>query len=336
MPDVNRVLRWLDKFQQRHRPLAFTYGVIKKFGDDQGGNLAALLTYYGFLSLFPLLLVMVTILSYVLQDNPDLQQDILESAVADLPVLGDQIRTNIGSVRGSGISLVLGILVTFYGGLGVANAAQDTMNRIWAVPFHKRPGFFPRIARSLALIGMFGIVILFTTILTSVGTAAGSVNVELRVVLPIIAFVFNIGLFALAFRVLTARDVSWREVFPGAVIAALGYGILQAIGGALLTRQLSGMSETYGAFALVIGLLVWIFLLARVTIYAAEVNAVHVHKLWPRSLTQPPLTAGDTRAYEVYAKVETRRPGAHVHIEMPADEIPGDEIPDEENVQGTS
>jgi uncharacterized BrkB/YihY/UPF0761 family membrane protein len=123
MPDVDRVLRSLDRFQQRHRPLAFIFGVIKKFGDDQGGNLAALMTYYGFLSLFPLLLVLVTIMSYVLEDNADLQRSILQSALADFPVIGDQIRNNIGSVRGSGVGLLVGILVTFYGGLGIARAS---------------------------------------------------------------------------------------------------------------------------------------------------------------------------------------------------------------------
>src|SRR2546430_1753623 len=127
MPDLQRVVRRIDEFQQRHRPLAFLFAVVKKFGDDQGGNLAALITYYGFLSLFPLLLVLVTVLGFVLQNNPDLRDDILNSAVAQFPIIGDQIRNNVGSVRGSGLGLAVGILVTFYGGLGVCNAAQDAM-----------------------------------------------------------------------------------------------------------------------------------------------------------------------------------------------------------------
>jgi YihY family inner membrane protein len=323
MPDVSRLLRAIDRFQQRHRPLAFGFGVIKKFGDDQGGNLAALMTYYGFLSLFPLLLVMVTVLSYVLDDNPDLQRDILNSALADFPVLGDQIRNNIGSVRGNGIGLIIGILVTFYGGLGIANSVQDAMNRVWSVPHHSRPGFFPRIARSLALIGVLGLGILFTTFLATVAAASGNVNGEVRVMTAFAAFVFNIGLFALAFKALTAKKLAWTDVLPGALIAAFGYGVLQVIGGALLTRQLKGMSETYGVFAAVIGLLLWIFLLARVTIYAAEVNAVRTHKLWPRSFNPPPLTDGDQRAFEMYARVEGRRKGERIHVELPEDEIQG-------------
>lgn len=323
MPDVDRVLRSLDKFQQRHRPLAFLFGVIKKFGDDQGGNLAALMMYYGFLSLFPLLLVLVTVMSYVLEDNPDLQSSILNSALADFPVIGDQIRNNITSVRGSGIGLLVGALITFYGGLGIANATQDAMNRVWSVPHHSRPGFFPRILRSLALIGMLGLGILFTTVLGAVSAASGNVNGELRIATALAAFGFNILLFAIAFKVLTAHAVSWNDVLPGAMVAAFGYGVLQAIGTTLVTQQLKGASQTYGVFAAVIGLLLWIFLVARVTIYAAEINAVRTHELWPRSLVQPPLTDGDARAFKLYARVEGRRKGEKIHVELPEDEVEG-------------
>ena len=156
MPDFQRAVRRVDEFQQRHRPLAFVFAVVKKFGDDQGGNLCALITYYGFMSLFPLLLVLVTVLGFVLQGNPGLRHDILNSAVTDFPVIGDQIKHSVGSVRGSGVGLAVGIVFTFYGGLGVANAAQDAMNRIWEVPMRARPGFVPRVLRSLALIGTIG------------------------------------------------------------------------------------------------------------------------------------------------------------------------------------
>src|SRR3954452_2595734 len=164
MPDFTRVINRIDAFQQRHTPLAFVFAVIKKFGDDQGGNLAALLTYYGFLSIFPLLLVLVTVLGYVLADNPKLQSDIVNSAVAELPILGDQIRSNVHSLRGNGIGLFVGVLITFYGALGFANAAQNALNRVWEVPMSVRSGFFPRLARSLGLMGTLGLAILVTTV----------------------------------------------------------------------------------------------------------------------------------------------------------------------------
>ncbi len=316
MPDFQRAVRRIDEFQQRHRPLAFVFAVVKKFGDDQGGNLCALITYYGFMSLFPLLLVLVTVLGFVLEGNPGLRDDILNSAVTDFPIIGDQIQRNVGSVRGNGLGLAIGIIFTFYGGLGVANAAQDAMNRIWEVPMRARPGFLPRVLRSLALIGTIGLGIIITSVLSGIGGGTGNLGAWVRIAAVGIAFVLNVGLFALAFRVLTAREVTWGDVWPGAVIAAIGWEVLQAVGGAFVSHQLKGMSETYGVFAIVIGLLLWIFLQARVVLYAAEVNVVRAHHLWPRSIAPPPLTDGDKRAYAAYAETEERRPEERVEVDI--------------------
>ena len=323
MPDVQKVIKRIDAFQQRHRPLAFTFGVIKKFGDDQGGNLAALITYYGFLSLFPLLLVTVTVLGYVLHGHPGLQDDILNSALADFPIIGAQIKGNVGSVRGSGIALAIGLLGTFYGGLGIANAAQDAMNRVWEVPMRARPGFLPRIARSLALIGTLGLGILVTTVLSGIGGGTGGLGVWIRVAALCLGFGLNVLLFVIAFRVLTSRELSWREVLPGAIVAAVGWEILQAVGGAFVAHALKGSSQMYGSFALVLGLLAWIFLQARIVVYAAEVNVVKAHRLWPRSIAPPPLTEADKRAYDAYAKTEERRPDERVDVEIPVEEPQG-------------
>jgi YihY family inner membrane protein len=315
MPDLQRTVRRIDDFQQRHRPLAFVFAVVKKFGDDQGGNLAALITYYGFLSIFPLLLVLVTVLGFVLQSHPGLRDDILNSAVAQFPIIGDQIRQNVKTVRGSGLGLAIGILVTFYGGLGVCNAAQDAMNRVWEVPMRERPGFLPRTLRSLELLGTIGLGILATTVLSGIG-AGSSVAAWMRVGAIVVAFAVNVGLFLLAFRVLTVRDVAWRDLWPGAVIAAVGWQVLQAVGGALVSHQLKGMQQTYGLFAFVLGLLAWIFLEARIVLYAAEVNVVRAQHLWPRSIAPPPLTEGDKRAYVAYAETEERRPEEDVQVEI--------------------
>ena len=307
VPDVQRFVRRLDSFQQCHRPAAFVYAVVKKFGDDQGGNLSALITYYGFVSLFPLLLVLVTVLSYVLQHNPSLQHDILNSALADFPIVGDQIRTNIGSVQGSGIALVVGIIGTFYGGLGIANAAQDAMNRVWEVPMAKRPGFLPRLGRSLVLIATLGAGILITTVVSGIGGSSLGLGFLGRVGVIALGLVFNVALFAFAFRLLTARSLSWGDVLLGAVVAGIGWEVLQALGGAFVSHTVKGMSATYGLFAIVLGLLAWIFLQARVVVYAAEINVVRAERLWPRSIA-PPTTEADSRAQETYIERERRAP----------------------------
>ncbi len=149
------------------------------------------------------------------------------------------------------------------------------------------------------MIGTLGLGVIVTTVLSGVGGGTGSLGGWVRIGVIGVAFALNVGLFALAFRVLTARDVTWGEVWPGAVIAAVGWEVLQAIGGAFVSHQLKGMSQTYGLFAIVIGLLLWIFLQARIVLYAAEVNVVRAQHLWPRSIAPPPLTDGDKRAYAV-------------------------------------
>jgi YihY family inner membrane protein len=304
--DVQRYLHAVDEFQQRRRFVAFPFAVVKKFGDDQGGNLAALIAYYGFLSLFPLLLVLFTVLGFVLHGHSGLQHDLRTSALADFPIIGDQISANVTSVRGSGIGLAIGVVGTLWGGLGIANAAQNAMNRVWDVPITARPGFFPRIGRSFALLATIGVGILATTLLSGVGSASGGIGMGVRVLAFAVSIALNVGLFLVAFHVLTARAVGWRDFVPGAVFAAVGWEILQVLGGLYVSHTLKGMTQTYGLFAIVLGLLAWIFLQAQLIVYAAEINVVRLHHLWPRSFAPPPLTNADRRAYEDHASAEVR------------------------------
>jgi len=268
------------------------------------------MTYYGFLSLFPLLLVLVTIMSFVLHGNETLQHDILNSALANFPIIGTDIKNSLGRVHGTGLGLIVAIAITFYGGLGIANVAQDAMNRVWEVPMQVRPGFFPRLLRSLGLIATLGLGILVTTALSTLGGGAHGLAFGVRVLSILLGFFLNILLFSLAFRVLTAASLSWADVFPGAVLAAFGFVVLQTLGGALVSRSLQNSSQTYGTFALVVGLLAWIYLQARIVVYAAELNVVRARRLWPRGMTDP-LTEADRRVYAAYQRREVRHAAQH-------------------------
>jgi len=291
--DFDRVKRRIDAFQQRHRPLAFAVGVQKKFGEDEGGNLCALLTYYGFVSLFPLLLVFFSVLGFVLEGNPSLQHQLRDSALSNLPIIGDQIASNVTSVQGSGLALVVGLLGALWGGLGIANAAQDAMNRVWGVDRPHRPGFVPRVLRSLGLVGTLGAAVIATAVLSA---AAGYVsgNLALRAVALVVSIAANVAVFLLAFKLLTARDLAIGTLLPGALVAAVGFEVLQVVSGAYVGHALKGMSATYGMFAIVLGALAWIFLQARVVVYAAEVNVVRHDRLWPRALVTATNDRGDT------------------------------------------
>lgn len=305
--DVHRRLQPLDDFQQRHAWLAFPIAVWKKFSDDRAGNLAALIAYYGFLSLFPLLLVLVTVLGIVLNGHPSLQHKVLHSALAEFPVIGQQLKSNVHSLDRTGFGLTVGLLGTFLGARGVANAAQNAFNSVWDVPIKDRPGFPHNQLRSVGLIVFVGLGMIVTTALSTFGGGTGSAGAATRVGAIAVAFMLNIFLFWLAFRIATAPSIHARDMLLGALVAAIFWQILQAVGGYLISHQLRTATPVYGMFGTVLALLAWIYLQAQMTLYAVEICVVRTRALWPRSLFPPPLTEADERAYDAYAKVEERR-----------------------------
>jgi YihY family inner membrane protein len=312
--DVARTVRRVDGFQQRHPALAYPYAVVKKFGDDGAGNLAALVGYYGFFSLFPLLLAFVTILSMVLRGNTELQQRIEGTTLAQLPVVGAEVSKNVHTVQGSGLTLVVALVVALWAGLGVLRVMQTGMNAVWNVPYHRRPGIVPSVIRAVVMLVVLAVVILAST---AAGIAGAGSHTWWGAMLGVAAsLTLNLALFALAFRVLTSEDLSWSDVWRGAVFAALAWTVLQAIGGYYVSHQLQGASQTYGTFATVIGLMAWLYLGAQMTFFAAEINVVHHRRLWPRAIVQPPLTDADRRALIYYAKQEERRPEETVDVRV--------------------
>jgi YihY family inner membrane protein len=326
---ARRLLDRMDRYQQHNGALAVPFAVVRKFGDDQAGNLAALLAYYGFFSLFPLLLVLVTVLGFVLAGRPDLQSRILHSALAQFPVIGDQIGRDIGSIQGSGLALAIGIIGTLWAGLGITQQAQNAMNVVWGVPRKHWPSFWVRLARGLGILAVLGLAAVAATVLSGLGTVSGVA--ALGRALPFLAtLALNLFLFLFAFKVLTTPSPSWRVLLPGAVVAGLGWSVLQVVGGYYVTHQLKSASQVYGTLALVIGLLSWLYLGGQLFLYAAELNVVLAKRLYPRSLTAPPLTEGDKRVLSELAKAEERRPEVRVEVDFrspPADDAPEKETP---------
>ena len=314
MNSAERLVRRADLAHQRSTWIAFPYAVVKKFGDDQAGNLAALISYYGFFSLFPLMLVLVTVLGMLLQGNTALRETIQSSALANFPVIGTEISKNVHSLQGSGLALAIGIALALWAGLGVLKVMQTAMNTVWNVPYRYRPNFVRSILRAALMLVVLGVITLASAAAGSVG--AGSDSWALAVLGVAISLLLNFVLFMLAFRILTTQDVSWADVRPGAVVAAVAWTALQALGGYYVSHQLQGATETYGTFATVIGLLAWIYLGAQVTLLAAEVNVVKKRRLWPRAIVQPPLTDADERALTSYAEQEERRPEEDVRVRI--------------------
>jgi membrane protein len=325
-----------DDYQRRHRWAGLPVAVLYKFGDDQGTYLAAQITYYGFVAAFPLLLLLATILGYALHGNPHLQRQVLDSALAQFPVIGGQVTANIRSFHGSTAGLVIGILGYLYGGLGIVQAVQNTLNKVWGVPRNSRPNPVRARLRSLLLLAFGGASVLLTTVLSALVAAADAYGASLgggvRALAAATAIALNVALFTVAFKVLTARPVTVREIRGGAVAAAVTWQALQLAGTLLLGQQLKGATASYGLFALVLGLLAWIYLGAVTVVICAEFNAVRAGQLWPRSLLGPftdnaELTSADQRAYISYAKTERHKSFENIYVSFGERPPPGSEKP---------
>jgi YihY family inner membrane protein len=291
--------------------------VRQKYADDQGSYLAATIAYYGFFSLFPLLLVFVTLLGFALRGHPHLQDRIVGSALAQLPVIGRAVRTH--SLRGNGLALGVGIAAALWAGMGVFVAAQNAMDHLWGVPFKRRSDPFRARGRAFLLLLVLGGGSLGATVLASVGSFGAHYGAAWKVVSVLLSVAANFVLFWIAFRVLTTRGIGWRTLRLGAAIAAVLYACLQLLGGWYVGHELRHASAVYGTFALVIGLLSWIYLGAHIALLSAEANVVAQRKLWPRSFSvvvEMPTTAADERALTQRGKVEERRQDENVEVEF--------------------
>lgn len=291
-PVVDRgraVLERIDQAQQRRPVTAVPVAVVKQFGDDRAGDLAALVAYYSFFSLFPLLLVFVTVAGIVLGDDPELRQRFVTSALGQFPVVGNDLGQNVGAVRGTTtIALVVGIGGALWAGLGATMAMERALAGAWHVPAKRRAGFLPTRLRALAGLAVIGAFVVASTVATGVVAAAGDVPLVGRVPAGIIPLALSVAMYLAAFSFLTGRARVWTAHVPGAIAAGIGWTALQATGTWYLGRMVAGASSTYGTFAVVLGLLTWLYLQAQITMYAVELNVVLAEHRWPRSLVPAP------------------------------------------------
>jgi membrane protein len=313
-----KLMQRADQLQQRHRVLATAVATYRKFSDDQAGNLAALIAYYAFASLFPLLLVAVTIIDIVAKHDAA-ARDKLTSALHSYPVIGPQLEKSVShGLTKTGFALVVGLVLTVYGARGVASAMQNAMNTVWGVPRFDRPNFPWSLLRSLGLIAVIGPGQLATIALSSVAGGAGHLpGVLSRIGVILISLVLNFVLFWLGFRLATARQVAMRDLRLCAILAAVSWQVLQTLGGYFLAHQ-AATNSAYGVFGVVLGLLTWFYLEAQITLYVVELNVVRSRRLTPRSLAPPPLTSADLDAYELHAQTVRLRRDVEVDVQHTA------------------
>jgi inner membrane protein YhjD len=315
---TRKLVEQLDGVQRRRAVLGFPLAVSRKYADDQGGYLAATITYYCFFSIFPLLLVFTTLLGFALHGNPHLQARIVNSALAQFPVIGHQLGTH--SLQGSGLALGLGLAAALWAGMGAVLAAENAMDQLWGVPFTRRPGFLRARVQALALLLALAVWAIGGTVLAGAATVGTGYGIGWKILLVLGSTLLDFGLFWFAFRALTSQDVSWRMLRGGAAAAAVGYEALQLVGGYYVGHAVASAGNTYGTFALVIGLLSFIYLAVHITLLAAESNVVATRKLWPRSISigrDQPATAADEAALAQRSKVEKRRQDQQISVRVP-------------------
>jgi inner membrane protein YhjD len=315
---TRKLVEQLDGVQRRRAVLGFPLAVGRKYADDQGNYLAATITYYCFFSIFPLLLVFTTLLGFALHGNPHLQARIVNSALAQFPVIGQQLGTH--SLQGSGLALGLGLAAALWAGMGAVLAAENAMDQLWGVPFTRRPGFLRARVQALALLLALAVWAIGGTVLAGAATVGTGYGIGWKILLVLGSTLLDFGLFWFAFRALTSQDVSWRMLRGGAAAAAVGYEALQLVGGYYVGHAVASAGNTYGTFALVIGLLSFIYLAVHITLLAAESNVVATRRLWPRSISiggDQPATAADEAALAQRGKVEKRRHDQQINVRVP-------------------
>ena len=317
----NRVFAWADDVQRRHGVLGFPYAVVKKYGDDGGGREAALITYYGFLSVFPLLLLGVAILSRVLEANPDLRQRLVTAIVP--PVLQPTVEQALTTLPDSTLPLIAGLVGLLFAGTGIAFSAYQTMNNVAAIPRRLRPGFFPRYVRVFVMLTTLMLGALAVGALTVAATAlpAGPGAERALAALGSASIVFAVLL--LGARLLLARPAPLRALWPAAAVGATAVTLLLSLGPPLLARFVSSSGAVYGSFATVAGIFAVLYLVSQALVYSAEIAAVRYAGLWPRALDQNRPTTADIRVQALLARAQERMPAARVDLRL----IPGDSPP---------
>lgn len=327
----NRTER-LDAFQRRRSLAGFPLAVIYKGFEDRAPYLAALVTYYAFVSLFPLLLLFVSVMGFVLQSHPGLRQSIVNSTVANLPGIGTVLKQNIQGFKGSGLGIGLGVIGLVYGGLGATQASQYAFNHIYAVPRNEQPNPLRSRKRSLGLLLILGSTILLSTGLNFAVSDADSVSSALGTGLTIVGYgvdlLINVALFSVAFEVLTALDLHWRDVVIGGAVAGVMWQLLQTIGSRYVVHEVQHGSALYGVFGVVLATIAWIYLVSLVVMFSAEINVVWRRRLWPRSLLAPFTdqmvpTQADLASYRSYARAPRFKGWERIEVDFdPPDRPP--------------
>lgn len=300
----------LDAAQRRSHSGAIGVATAKKFSEDQSTQLATMIAFWAFFSIFPLLLVLVTVLGWVLPTSS--KDNVLNHVAQMFPLLDPKTIKGLG---GSVWAVALGAFTALWSGLAVVRTTQSAFNSVWEVPMNRRPGFAQQVIRSLLVLVTIGAGLVLSTLISSFVSGASRgvhIGVADEIAGYVLAATLDIVLVIAAFRILTDASVTIRDVLPGALLAGLSFFVLQQISTLIISHYLHKAQSTYGHFATVITLLWWLYIQSIITLLGAQLNVVLKDRLYPRSLVHGPQTEADHRVLQAYAAERTYDAGERV------------------------
>ncbi|WP_395690211.1 YihY/virulence factor BrkB family protein [Nocardioides sp.] len=312
---MGRIIDGADQAQRRWTVLGYPIAVIYKFFDDQGNYLASIITYYAFIAIFPIMLLASSILGFILQNNQELQEQLIDSALAQFPIIGTQLNLPEG-LKGSTTAIVVGSLVAIYGCLGLGQSVQNALNIAWSVPRNSRPNPFLLRLKSLVLLLTAGVAVLVVSALSIIGSSTEvfgeNVDTTIRWAIQVATVLLNGTVLTILYRLGSAREHRIRYAAPGGFSVAVMWLALQYFGTLYVTQVLAKAGPVNQTFGLVLGLMGLIYFAAVMGVFGIEINVVLARRLWPRALLTPftdnvELTDADRRAYVGYARAQRHK-----------------------------
>jgi membrane protein len=301
-----RIAQRVEETQRGSKMVAGAVATFKKFSEDRSTNLAAMIAFWGFFSVFPLFIVLVTCLAWILPASD--KASVLGHVATMLPLLDP---STVSGLTGSWWVFIIGLLTALWSGTGVVRTLQFAFDSVWEVPYHERPGLAKQTIRSLWVLATIGLGLILTTLVSGfIVSSANGVHLGVigRVGGYLLAAALDGAIFIAAFRLLTERADTIRVVLPGALLSGVAFFILQQLSALIVSHYLQNAQSTYGHFATVITILWWFYLQAIITLLGAQLNVVLKEGLYPRTLVGAPKTAADHRVLEAYAAERTYHP----------------------------
>jgi membrane protein len=283
---IARLKAWFTRLRRRRPFVDHVVRTIEHFGVVRGSILSGGITYFGFLSVFPILALAFFVVGYVSEYFPG-AQDALETAIdqilpgivttQDPPPAGQISFDQIAATRN--IAGVLGALGVLYTGLGFVSNLRTSLEAAFDVPKQRSYGFLPGKLRDLATLVLVGLILMVTVglsgavtqytgdILRALGVMSDPVDVAVKVLSVVLGIASGTLLFFALYKLLPHTDVPSSALWRGAVLAAIGFEAIKQLASFILGAAAGG---ALASLALSVTLLVWIYYFAQLTIYGAS------------------------------------------------------------------